>query len=223
MRKALLFLLLIVSIGVSGQNIREIFMQIPLDAFPSSRMMDYLKDKREYLMTKGNIITSKDKLKDDEVFIDLVDEKNGYIKFTALRGGDETQYELCYWKTKDGHKLVGLNYSYCDVCCCGSTLFFYDLVDNKYIKHKYPSPVMDKLTVDMFLDVEKSKKMAQKDKDITTSFDDILENGFQIEYELPRIGTSIIARINSGSDENMFVFKLKEIVLEWDGSRFKIK
>ena len=222
MRKLLLLITLIMPIIISGQDIRQIFINIPLDAFPSSGIEKYLKDKRELLMSKGNLVKEKKKLGDDEIFIDTIDVKNGYIKFTSLRQSSDATHEMCYWNKKDGHKLIGVN----DIDCmiiCGSIISFYDLIDNKYVKHAYPSPIMDKVTIDMILDIEKSKQKIKNNKNVTNSFDDLLNDMFDIIYYLPQKGTNIKAKVYCGMDDNLFVFKCKEIILEWDGNRFKIK
>jgi hypothetical protein len=223
MEKIALLILLICSNVAQSQDIKQIFINIPLDAFPSSGMQEYLKDKREYLMTKGNLI-QKNSLGDDEIYIDLIDVKNGFIKFSSLRQQSYVNtHELCYWNTKDGNKLVGMNYNTCDASC-GSILEFYDLRDNVYTAHKYPSPVMDKVTIDVFLDIEKSKDKLKKIKELSSENpNDIINDMFDIIYHLPQKGTSISAEISCGMDENLFVFKRKKVFLEWDGYRFNLK
>ncbi len=222
MRNFILYILIIIPEILFGQDIREIFVNIPLEAFPSSGIERFLIEKREYLMYKGNLV-KKEELRDNEVFIDTIDVKNGYIKCTAIRGLSNSTIEMCYWKTNDGQKLIGLNYSYCATTTCGSNLFFYNLIDNKFIKHSYPSPVIDKLSIDMFLDIENSSLKIKNNKSITNTFDEILADMFNILYYLPQNGKDIIAKIDCGMDENLFVFKRKEIVLRWDGNRFNIK
>jgi hypothetical protein len=222
MNRLLLLIILIIPMAIFSQDIRHIFTSIPLEAFPSSGMANYLKDKRDYLMIKGNLV-QKEKLGDNEIYIDTIDVKNGYVKFTSLRQqSGESTHEICYWNKKNGQKLIGISYTSCMINC-GTILSFYDLIDNNYIKHDYPSLVIDKITIDMFLDIEKSKEKIKNNKNLTHSFDELLNDMFDIIYLLPQKGTNIKAQVYCGMDENLFVFKRKEIILEWDWNRFNIK
>lgn len=117
------------------------------------------------------------------MYLSVVDEKNGYLR---VEGAFEGFYEMCYWVTKAGKKIIAANSTGCGPIC-SSKVTFYNYENKKLIETQILSPDIE--LKDLF-NLEKLKKenptlYAKAEKEFT--------NTFLLKIELPQQGVNITA------------------------------
>lgn len=134
--------------------------------------------KRYY--TPDLINTEED---DPHMYLKTVDEKNGYLR---VEGAFEGFYEMCYWITKAGKKIIATNSTGCGPIC-SSKVTFYNYEDKKLIETQTLLPDIE--LKDLF-NVEKLKK---ENPNLYTKAEKEFANTFLLKIELPQKGVNITA------------------------------
>ena len=151
----------------------------------------------------------------------VVDSKNGYVGFTALKYGtdgtiNQETLEMCYWNCDNkNEKLVAINHIDSSMGFYESILFFYRYnVKTKKMKLIEAPFDREPNAIDL-VDQDKADK-ATIDLVLNSRNEDA--NKFQPSFSLPRTGKDITYRM---ADENAIpkAFQ-REGKLMWDGSSF---
>lgn len=120
---------------------------------------------------------------DPHMYLKTVDEKNGYLR---VEGAFEGFFEMCYWVTKAGKKIIAINATGCGPIC-SSNVTFYNYENKELIETQ---TLLQEIELKDFFDVEKLKK---ENPSLYTKAEKEYANSSLLSIELPQKGVNIIA------------------------------
>ena len=131
-----------------------------------------------------------------EYYIEVLDIKNGYIRF-SLRGAEVT-YTICYWNLNNDSKLIATEIQECGPVCSSGIEF------QKFKNGVYQSIENIKI-------IPEIKNLPQM---LVPDYDDEVEGSepYEFKYELPQKGKNIL-----------FCLEKNCIELHWNNGIFEIK
>ena len=159
-----------------------------------SSLLEFKGDSSRH--EKINAFLQKENEYIQEYFIELLDVKNGYIRFAPKHA--EATYTICYWNLENDYKLIATEISGCGPICSSSIEF-----------QKFKNGVYQSIeNAEIIPEIKNLPQMLVPD------YDEEVEGSepYEFKYELPQEGKNIL-----------FCLENNCIVLQWNNGIFEIK
>ena len=228
-------LIFLIFINAKSQSLIEtIFYKIEFSNLNES--------EKQSLIANQKIFKINNKVYEHESLIPTNDRNKFYSEFEITRFLPESgfmslnenyvradggfHYDLCYWNTTKGYKLIALRYfefateSYDD-------LEFYKLKDGK-IENVDEKDILPKLKFEDLVTIESIEKDGLDKNDLLTIFPKV----FELEFKLPENGKNLIvesyAKDYNLNDKEIKILKSfkkyfkKDIILNWHYGSFRL-
>lgn len=185
-RTLTVIILLITNFSISAQTLFDLYLKLPeqnamTDIESRKKMIAVFKSKESNFNTENGVF----------YYFDAVDHKNGYM---TIAGTFEGSWSMCYWKLKNGNKLVAVLQIGCGPVCCVENFDFF-VFDGLSLK-KTKQPAVKSINDSDFFSYTQEKLNSLYDK---------YDMPMSLLFKLPQYGKNITALIycefdNPGSD-----------------------
>jgi hypothetical protein len=201
--KVILIFLLVVSLGVSGQTLNDIFLALP-DGSVGATVDERLVLLNSYNQQKNN---AKNGVGPARVYIKEFDPKNNFLVLAGDYPGATT---LKYWARSNKEFIVGLETRTCPLEC-DSHLRFWSMKNNLLAEverdHLIPA-----ISFKDFFNAPQMKADGQDLKDYESKF-----NASHLIYILPKSGSTLVVK------SQFHLQQLDEVLINYNrGSRIEL-
>ena len=159
-----------------------------------SSILEFKGDSSRHEKIKASLQKENEYIQ--EYYIELLDSKNGYIRFAPKHA--EATYTICYWNLENDYKLIATEIMGCGPVC-SSTIEFQKFKDGVYQSIE---------NIEIIPEIKNLPQMLVPD------YDEEIEGSepYEFKYELPQEGKNILFCLDNYCIE-----------LQWNNGIFEIK